>query len=83
MPAAELEIGEDDAGERVDVVLARRIRDLSRARAKALIEEGAVRVDGRRVKKSYIVATGDRVTLDSLPEPVDFCAAPDPDFPLV
>ena len=67
----------------MDVVLARRIRDLSRARAKALIEEGAVRVDGRRVKKSYIVATGDRVTLDSLPEPVDFCAAPDPDFPLV
>jgi len=83
MPAAELEIGEDDAGERVDVVLARRIRDLSRARAKALIEEGAVRVDGRRVKKSYIVATGDRVTLDSLPEPVDFYAAPDPDLPLV
>ncbi|MFA9471914.1 MAG: S4 domain-containing protein, partial [Deltaproteobacteria bacterium] len=66
MPAAELEIRENDAGERVDVVLARRIRELSRARAKALIEEGAVRVDGRRVKKSYIVATGDRVTLDSL-----------------
>lgn len=82
MPAAELEMGEDDAGERVDVVLARRVPGLSRARAKALIEEGAVRVEGRRVKKSYAVAAGDRVTLESLPGPVDFYAAPDPDFPL-
>lgn len=82
MPAAELEIGEDDAGERVDIVLARRIPELSRARAKALIEEGTVLVDGRRVKKSYRVAVGDRITLDSLPGPVDFYAAPDPDFPL-
>jgi 23S rRNA pseudouridine1911/1915/1917 synthase len=75
-------MGEDDAGERVDVVLARRIPGLSRARAKALIEEGAVRVEGRRVKKSYAVAPGDRVTLESLPGSVDFYAAPDPDFPI-
>jgi 23S rRNA pseudouridine1911/1915/1917 synthase len=82
MSAVELEMGEEDAGKRVDVVLARRIPELSRARAKALIDAGGVRVDGRRVKKSHTVAAGDRVTLESLPGPVDFYAAPDPDFPL-
>jgi 23S rRNA pseudouridine1911/1915/1917 synthase len=64
------------------VVLARRVPELSRARAKRLIEEGVVRVDGRRVKKSYTVSVGDRVTLGSLPGPVDFYAAPDPDLSL-
>jgi 23S rRNA pseudouridine1911/1915/1917 synthase len=82
MSDVELEMGEEDAGQRVDVVLARRIPDLSRARAKALIEEGGVRVDGRRVKKSHTVTLGDRVTVDSLPGSVDFYASPDPDFPL-
>ncbi len=82
MPAVELEMGEDDAGHRVDVVLARRVPELSRSRAKALIEEGAVRVGGRLVKKSFTVAAGDWVTLESLPGPVDFYAAPDPDLVL-
>ena len=82
MSVAELEIEETDAGQRVDVVLARRVPELSRARAKALIEEGAVRVDGRRVKKSYAVSVGDRVTLESIPRPVDFYAAPDPSLAL-
>jgi 23S rRNA pseudouridine1911/1915/1917 synthase len=82
MSAVELEIGEDDAGQRVDVVLARRVPELSRARAKALIEEGGVRVGGRRVKKSYTVSAGDRVMLESLPRPADFYAAPDPDLAL-
>ena len=82
MSAVELEMGEGDAGQRVDVVLARRVPELSRARAKALIEEGGVRVGGRRVKKSYTVSAGDRVTLESLPGPADFYAAPDPDLAL-
>jgi 23S rRNA pseudouridine1911/1915/1917 synthase len=77
MSVAELEIEEEDAGLRVDVILVRRVPELSRARAKALIEEGAVRVDGRRVKKSYIVSVGDRVTLEKTPDLVDFYAAPD------
>jgi len=82
MPAAELEIEESEAGQRVDVLLARRVPELSRARAKALIEDGTVRVDGRRVKKSYTVSAGDRVTLESVPGPVDFYAAPDPNLAL-
>jgi 23S rRNA pseudouridine1911/1915/1917 synthase len=82
MPAVKLDVGEDDAGKRLDVVLTRRVPELSRARAKALIEEGDVRVGGRRVKKSYTVAVGDRVTLASLPAPADFYASPDPDLGL-
>ncbi len=82
MSAIELEMGEDDAGERLDVVLTRRVPELSRSRAKALIEEGGVRVDGRSVKKSYAVAVGDRVTLAGLPGPADFYATPDPDLTL-
>ncbi len=82
MPAVELDMGEDDAGERLDVVLTRRVPALSRGRAKALIEEGGVRVGGRRVKKSYTVAAGDRVTLAGLPPPADFHASPDPDLEL-
>jgi len=82
MPAIELEIGKDDAGERLDVVLTRRVPELSRSRAKTLIEGGDVRVDGRRVKKSYSVAAGDRVTLESVPAGADFHAMPDPDLAL-
>jgi len=77
MSVAELEIEEADGGERLDVVLARRVPELGRAKAKALIEEGAVLVDGRRVKKSYAVSVGDRVILEKLPGLVDFYAAPD------
>lgn len=75
-------MGEEDAGERLDVVLTRRVPQLSRARAKALIAQGDVRVAGRQVKKSYPVAVGDRVTLASLPAPVDFHAVPDPHLEL-
>jgi 23S rRNA pseudouridine1911/1915/1917 synthase len=77
VPAVELEIEGEEAGERLDVFLARRIPELSRARAKVLIETGEVRVDGRRVKKSYALAAGDRVTLENPPSPADFHAAPD------
>ena len=82
MPAVELEIEEVEAGERIDVLVARRFPEISRAMAKVLIEKGEVRVDGRRVKKSYALAVGDRVTLESLPGPVDFHAAPDPSLAL-
>ncbi len=82
MTAFELEIEGDEAGERLDVFLARRVPELSRARAKALIEKGEARVDGRRVKKSYALSAGDRVTLERLPGPADFHAAPDPSLAL-
>jgi len=79
----ELEVTEEDAGHRLDVLLARRVPNLSRARAKALVEDGVARVDGRAVKKSHLVELGDRVVVDSLPGPSDFYAAPDPELGLV
>lgn len=80
MREIELEIEEEEAGGRLDVLLARRVPGLSRARAKALIEQGEVRVDGRRVKKSHALIAGERVTVDRLPAPADFHAASDPDL---
>lgn len=82
MLAFELEVSDSDAGERLDVVLARRVPGLSRARARVLLQAGKVRVGGRLVKKSYRLQEGDRVTLETLPGPADFHAAPDPDLPL-
>lgn len=80
MAAFELEVDEEDAGKRLDVVIAARVPNLSRGRAKAMIDEGLVLVGGRRAKKSYAVSPGDRVSLASLPGPADFDATPDPDL---
>ena len=77
MAAIAIEVTEAEAGERLDVVLARRIPELSRARAKALIDRGAVRVQGRLAPKSHVLSAGDRITLDQAPAPVDFEAAAD------
>lgn len=82
MPRVELEVGEEDAGERLDVVLSRRVPQLSRARARALVDEGGVRVCGRLAKKSHKVATGDWIEVHDMPGPADFDAAPDPDLAL-
>lgn len=83
MPAFELEVAEQDAGQRLDTLLTRHLPELSRARAKALIENGRVRVGGRLVKKSYLVIAGDRIVVDELPGAADFHAMPDPDLELV
>jgi 23S rRNA pseudouridine1911/1915/1917 synthase len=49
----------DEAGERLDRLIARRADDLSRAQAQRLIAEGAVTVDGHTVRKAALtVAAG-------------------------
>ena len=78
----ELEVTEEDAGQRIDVVLARRVPGLSRGRAKELVERGKARVDDRAVRKSHALSLGERVVVDELPPPTDFHAAPDPELPL-
>lgn len=78
----QLQVDEADDGDRLDVVLVRRVPGMSRAKARRLIAEGHVRVDGRRVRKGQPVAAGARITLAALPAPSDFPAAPDPDLPL-
>jgi 23S rRNA pseudouridine1911/1915/1917 synthase len=82
MASLELQIADADAGERLDVVLARRVPGLSRASAKQLIADGEVRVNGRRPKKSQRLQQGDRIVLERLPGTKDFHARPDAELEL-
>ena len=67
-----LNLTADRAGERADAFLARAVPDLTRSAAQRLLEEGAVTLSGRPVKKNYKTAPGDvlEVALPE-PEPVD------------
>jgi 23S rRNA pseudouridine1911/1915/1917 synthase len=61
----------DQAGERLDRVLAAALDDLSRSRLKALIEEGQVSQDGKVVRSpSAKVGAGDAFEI-TIPAPVD------------
>ncbi len=65
-------VGEEDQGKRLDVFLAARLADWSRARIKRLIETGEALVEGQEVKPAYRLRAGERVEIE-LPEvrPVD------------
>jgi 23S rRNA pseudouridine1911/1915/1917 synthase len=65
----ELVAGDDDAGRRLDVVLAARPRIGSRAKAQRLIDAGLVTVDGQRRPKRYAVTAGERIVVAAEPEP--------------
>ena len=58
----------DQSGERADAFLARVLPDLTRSAAQRLLEEGAVTLGGRPVKKNYKTAPGDRLEV-ALPDP--------------
>jgi 23S rRNA pseudouridine1911/1915/1917 synthase len=58
-----LAVDADHAGTRLDSLLAKQASVGSRARAQALIEAGAVTVDGRRQRKSHLLAQGQVVAL--------------------
>ena len=62
----------DQAGERVDVLLSRSIKNMTRSAAAKLLEEGTVLLSGKPVKKNYKTSVGDllEVTLPE-PEPVE------------
>lgn len=77
-----LELGADEAGERLDVVLVRRIPELSRDRARQLFAAGRVRADGRMVKKSHRVSGTEVVTIEGDLREVDFAARADRETPL-
>jgi 23S rRNA pseudouridine1911/1915/1917 synthase len=68
MPAPlTLEVGGEDAGERLDQFLARVAHVGSRTKAQRLIDGGLVTVDGARVPKRHRVAAGE--TVEVQPEP--------------
>jgi 23S rRNA pseudouridine1911/1915/1917 synthase len=58
----------DRAGERADAFLARTVDDLTRSAAQRLLEEGAVTLGGKPVKKNYKTAPGDVLEV-VLPDP--------------
>ncbi len=64
MPTYEVTVPEEFNGARLDKALVALVDGASRARVKAAISEGTVRVNGRRIPKGGVVATGDRVTLE-------------------
>jgi 23S rRNA pseudouridine1911/1915/1917 synthase len=68
----------DDAGERLDRVLARHVATLSRSRLKVLIEAGAVAIDGTTVREpSHRVNSGAAIHLD-VPPPEPAKPKPEP-----
>jgi len=68
----------DEAGERLDRLLARRLVDLSRSRLKALIEAGMVEVDGHTIRDpSHRVNSGAAITVD-VPQPRPARPGPEP-----
>jgi 23S rRNA pseudouridine1911/1915/1917 synthase len=70
-------------GERLDKAIAALEKTLSRARIKKAIDEGLVRVGGRRRAKGAIVAKGETITIEveAVPSP-DAPATPTPEAPL-
>jgi 23S rRNA pseudouridine1911/1915/1917 synthase len=62
----------DQSGERADAFLARTVEELTRSAAQRLLEDGAVTLNGRPLKKNYKTTLGDvlEVALPD-PEPVD------------
>jgi 23S rRNA pseudouridine1911/1915/1917 synthase len=79
----ELRVGPEDAGERLDVLLAGPLG--SRARAARLIAAGAVTVDGAPAKKRHLVVAGELVAVDDRAEapeaPADVAATVDLTIP--
>ena len=69
-------------GERVDVALARML-GLSRARASALVDAGAVEVSGRLVAKSHRLLDDDVIALSDIDEPEPEGTEPTSDLPIL
>ena len=74
---ASLVVAADEAGDRLDRVLARHVGELSRSRLKLLIEAAAVTVDGQTIRDpSHKVNSGSAILVD-VPPPVP--AKPEPE----
>lgn len=74
-------MSDDTAGSRLDTFLAQVGPDLSRSRARQLIDAGDATVNGARRKPAHVLKAGDRVTLVSRAAPTAG-VAPAPDVPV-
>ena len=75
-----LSIMVEESGERIDALLARTITGLSRSSAQRLIEQGAVLLEGKTVRKNARCDVGTRITV-TLPEAENIPLIPQ-DIPL-
>jgi 23S rRNA pseudouridine1911/1915/1917 synthase len=71
------------AGKRLDLFLIDALPELSRARTRTLLENGQVRVNGRRARKGDPVAEGAEVVVEGELPPQDFDAIPSPEMSLL
>jgi len=72
-----LTVAAEDAGERLDRVLAQRVAELSRSRHKALILGGRVAIDGATIRDpGHRVNAGERIMLE-LPPAADAAISPE------
>src|SRR5580692_5383385 len=73
-------VAEQEAGERLDRVLARHVAELPRSRLKTLIEAGAVTLDGHTIRDpNHRVNSGAAIAVDvPPPEPAKPTAEPIP-----
>ncbi len=69
-------------GERLDIHLVRLGYAPSRRAAQSLIDQGLVRVNGRRGPKGALVASGDSVEVEVAPESLEIGIVPNPEIPL-
>jgi len=58
-----VDVPEDDAGQRIDNFLLKRLRGVPRSRIYRIIRRGEVRVNGGRIQASHRLAAGDKVRI--------------------
>lgn len=73
-------ISAEESGERIDALLTRALPSLSRSQVQKLLEQGAVTLDGRGLKKNHRCIAGEGYEV-MLPEPEDLPLLPQ-DIPL-
>ena len=61
-----VEIGEDEAGQRLDNFLLARLKGVPKSRVYRLLRKGEVRVNKGRARPEYRLAAGDRIRLPPL-----------------
>ncbi len=78
-----LSVTAEHAGKRLDRYLVDALPELSRARVRALLDDGAVRVNGRRLRKGDVLAEGDAVVVSGELPQADFTPLADPSVAVV
>ncbi len=66
-----LTIAEEDAGQRLDRWFKRRFPHIPHGRVEKLLRTGQMRINGKRVKGSARIETGDDIRIPPLPEPTE------------